>query len=140
MGIPCENGEGVLKDTAEAMRWYRLAAEQGDAEAQVRLARIFFYGEIVEKDIAEAVRLFRLAAEQGDAYAQYRLGWMYDNGTGVLKDKSTAHMWLNISSANGHEDAGEARDNAELNMTREQISEAARRARICMASSYTECD
>jgi hypothetical protein len=65
---------------------------------------------------------------------------MYDNGTGVLKDKSTAHMWLNMSSANGHKGAGEARDNAEIHMTLEQISEAVRRARICMVSSYTDCD
>ena len=31
LGIMYANGQGVLKDDAEAMRWYRLAAEQGDA-------------------------------------------------------------------------------------------------------------
>ena len=29
-----DNGRGVLKDDAEAVRWYRLAADQGDAFAQ----------------------------------------------------------------------------------------------------------
>jgi hypothetical protein len=30
-------GEGVAQDTAAAVRWYRLAAEQGHAYAQARL-------------------------------------------------------------------------------------------------------
>ena len=29
-----ENGEGVPKDMAEATKWYRKAAEQGDADAK----------------------------------------------------------------------------------------------------------
>ena len=28
------NGEGVVEDDAEAVRWYRLAADQGHADAQ----------------------------------------------------------------------------------------------------------
>ena len=32
-------GEGVLKDEAEAVRWYRLAADQGNAAAQLNLGR-----------------------------------------------------------------------------------------------------
>ena len=43
---------------------------------------------------------------------------MYENGTGVLQDNVTAHMWYNIASANGHEMAGEYRDErADLNDT-----------------------
>jgi hypothetical protein len=30
-------GTGVPQDYAEAVKWYRMAAEQGDAEAQSRL-------------------------------------------------------------------------------------------------------
>jgi hypothetical protein len=32
------DGEGVLQDYAEAMKWFRKAADQGDAEAQYALA------------------------------------------------------------------------------------------------------
>ena len=32
-----DNGEGVPQDYAEAVKWYRLAAEQGDARAQYNL-------------------------------------------------------------------------------------------------------
>jgi TPR repeat protein len=35
-----EYGEGVAKDTAEAIRWYRLAAAQGQAEAIAALKRL----------------------------------------------------------------------------------------------------
>ena len=32
-----ENGKGVPQDDAEAVKWYRMAAEQGDADAQFNL-------------------------------------------------------------------------------------------------------
>jgi TPR repeat protein len=35
-----ENGNGVAKDRAEAIRWYRLAAAQGNAIAQSSLKRL----------------------------------------------------------------------------------------------------
>ena len=37
LGLLLATGEGVPQDTAEAARWYRLAAEQGDAFAQFNL-------------------------------------------------------------------------------------------------------
>ena len=63
-----------LEDDAEAVRWYRLAAEQGDASAQYSLGVMYDFGRGVLEDDAEAVRWYRLAAEQGDADAQNRLG------------------------------------------------------------------
>ena len=59
------NGEGVLKDDAEAVRWYRLAAEQGYAGAQNNLGLMYANGEGVLKDAAEAVRWYRLARRPG---------------------------------------------------------------------------
>ena len=34
LGVMCANGQGVSQDSAEAVRWYRLAADQGHALAQ----------------------------------------------------------------------------------------------------------
>ena len=140
LGLMYANGTGVLKDSAEAVRWYRLAADQGLAEAQRNLGGMYANGNGVLKDGAEAVRWFRLAADQGLAEAQYNLGVMYFEGSGVPRDIVTAHMWLNIASANGMEGAAELRDSLELMMSPEDMSEAARRARLCMASSYADCD
>jgi TPR repeat protein len=60
---------GVAKDDAEAVRLYRLAAEQGLALAQFNLGFMFENDRGVAKDRTEAIRLYRLAAAQGRANA-----------------------------------------------------------------------
>ena len=89
-----------------------------------------------------------MAADQGDA-AEARhqghagahfLGVMYANGEGVLQDNVTAHMWFNIAGANGAEFGRDNREKIERKMTPADISEAQKRARICMASNYTDCE
>ena len=52
------SGEGVPQGDAEAAKWWRKAAEQGNAGAQQSLG---------SQDYPEAVRWYGLAAEQGDA-------------------------------------------------------------------------
>ncbi len=66
-----DNGQGVPQDYAEAVKWYRMAAEQGDAKAQSNLGFMYDNGQGVPQDYAEAAKWFRLAAEQGDADAQF---------------------------------------------------------------------
>ena len=73
-------------DNKEAVKWFRLAAEQGDAEAQINLGVMYETGRGVPKDDKEAVKWYRLAAEQGDADAQFNVGVMHHNGTGVPQD------------------------------------------------------
>jgi|GEM_PF-6736013 len=65
-----EKGNGVIRNEEEAVRLYRLAADQGHAHAQVNLGLMYVKGLGVAKDEREAARLFRLAADQGDAVAQ----------------------------------------------------------------------
>ena len=65
-----DEGRGVPQDDAEAVKWYRLAAEQGNAAAQYNLGVMYDKGEGVPQDDAEAVKWYRLAAEQGAAAAQ----------------------------------------------------------------------
>ena len=96
-------GKGVLKDDAEAGRWYRLAADQGLALAQLSLGQMYADGEGVLKDDAEAVRWFRLAAEQGDADAQFNLGVMHAAGEGVLKDEAEAVRWFRLAAEQVHQ-------------------------------------
>lgn len=58
----------------EAVRWFKLAAEQGNAEGQYWLGRVYEigYGWGVEEDPAEALRWYTKAAEQGYAEAQHQ--------------------------------------------------------------------
>ena len=69
MARMCEKGLGVAADIAEAIRLYRLAAAQGLAGSQCKLAYMYEVGRGVAADTAEAISLYRLAAAQGDAYA-----------------------------------------------------------------------
>ena len=68
-----DNGHGVAQDYAEAVRLFRLAAAQGDADAQYNLGYMFEYGHGVAQDTAEAIRWYRLAAAQGHANATAKL-------------------------------------------------------------------
>jgi TPR repeat protein len=52
-------------DMREAVKWFRKAADQGDAKAQLNLGACYFRGEGVKQDKAEAVKWYRKAAEQG---------------------------------------------------------------------------
>ena len=61
---------GVPADYAEAVKWFRLAAEQGHADAQKNLGRMYEIGHGVSRDEAEAVKWFRKAAAQGVEDAQ----------------------------------------------------------------------
>jgi TPR repeat protein len=45
-----ENGEGVPENHAEAVKGYRLAAEQGDASAQSNLRGMSAYGMVNESN------------------------------------------------------------------------------------------
>jgi tetratricopeptide (TPR) repeat protein len=97
-----EKGIGVPKDDAEAVRWYRQAAEQGEAKAQYNLGTMYDFGSGVPEDDAEAVRWYRQAADQGNVSAQEILGLMYANGAGVPEDLTEAFRWFSRAAARGH--------------------------------------
>ena len=56
------NGEGIVQDEAESVRWYRLAAEQGHATAQFSLAFRYVTGAGVPQDDVQAHMWYNLAA------------------------------------------------------------------------------
>ena len=63
----------MAQDYAEAVKWYRKAAEQGIAEAQYNLGVMYANGEGVPRDQAKAVEWLQKAAKQGLAKAQEAL-------------------------------------------------------------------
>ena len=58
-------GDGVPVDEKEAVRWFRLAADQRDVFAQYNLAFAYANGRGVPTDQSEAAHWYQLAAEQG---------------------------------------------------------------------------
>jgi hypothetical protein len=60
-----------VEDDAEAVRWYRLAAEQGQADAQSNLGYMYATGAGVPEDDVVAYMWYNLAAaQQGNENAQ----------------------------------------------------------------------
>ena len=59
-------GRGVAQSDADAMTWYRRAADQGHATAQNNLGAMYADGQGVGQDYVEAMMWFILASKSGD--------------------------------------------------------------------------
>jgi hypothetical protein len=107
LGFRYELGMDALVDGAQAVKWYRKAAEQGDDRAMSNLRRIgalgFIYrpGMPVPADGPQAVKWCRQAAEKGNARAQFNLGQMYEWGEGVPQDSAEAGKWYRKAAEGG---------------------------------------
>ena len=89
-------------DYKTALKEWRPLAEQGDADAQYYLGRMYDRRKGVPQDYTEAARWYRLAAEQGDAAAQFSLGVMYEKGSGIPQDYTEAAKWYRLAAEQGH--------------------------------------
>jgi len=123
-------------DFATALREWTPQAEQGNADAQFNLGLMYAKGNGVLQDYKTAVKWYTQAAEQGNIRAQTNLAYLYATGRGVLQDDVYAHMWWNIAASNGHEKAPQRRKSLSKKMTPEQIVDAQKLARECVAKNY----
>ena len=87
------HGRGVPQDFKEAVRWYRIAADQKLVEAQFNLGLMYYHGRGVQQDYKRAIRWIRFAAEEGLAEAQFNLGLIHYNGHGVSQSFIEAASW-----------------------------------------------
>jgi uncharacterized protein len=121
-------GFGIPENDKEAVKWYRLAAKQGDSRAQLFTGFIYDLGRGVEKDSQEAFKWYQLAAKAGfheartkiydlavknipqalevligDAKngiteAQFDLASIYANGQGVPQNYQEAFKWYQLAA------------------------------------------
>ena len=85
LGKNYEAGRGGLtRDFAEAERWYRRAAEQGDVFAQASLGILHRFGKGVPQDYIQAYQWFYLAAAHSTGGEQESIAEM--------RDSTAAHM------------------------------------------------
>jgi TPR repeat protein len=136
LGFLHRGGYGFTRNDAEAAKRYRLAADQGFAEAQFNLGVMYLQGEGIQQDIKEAARLFELAAMQGEAHAQHAVGILFAEG----QDYIHAHVWLSLAAEQGNSGAATSRDDIAAKLSPEQVREAEELARRCKASSYQQCE
>ena len=128
------------QDYRTALTKWRSAAQQDDAAAQFNLGLMYDEGKGVAQDFKEAVRWYKLAAAQGNAKAQFNLGISYGKGEGVAQDYLRAHTWLNLAAIGGDADAVKSRDITARKMAPQQVAEAQRLARECLARNFKNCD
>jgi TPR repeat protein len=93
LGMMYAQGQGVPRDSGEAMRWFLAAANQGDAKAQLQVAQMYSTGNGVAKDESVALGWYLRSAEQGEAEAQYEVGTMYAFGRGSTLNDDEAVKW-----------------------------------------------
>ncbi len=86
------------QDYDEAMKWFRLAADQGDARGQANLGFMYAFGLGGAGGREEAIKWLRKAAEQGNSIAQVNLGSIYKLPP---QDYVEAVKWLRLAAEQG---------------------------------------
>lgn len=100
MGDALLRGNGVPESPAEAMRWYRRAAESGSPAALVRLGDLYA-SRSAGMEAPRALEWYRKAAEANSSVAMTRLGKMFNEGRGVPQDQALAATWFSRAAAAG---------------------------------------
>jgi Sel1 repeat-containing protein len=91
-----EGGPRHPEKYVEALKWFQMAAAQGNGEAADRIGVMYKFGEGVPRDEAEAARWYRQAADKGIAHAQWQLSDMYARGVGVPRDLGESKKWARL--------------------------------------------
>jgi TPR repeat protein len=102
LGERFHNGNGVQKDSTEAVKWWQKAAAQKFPQAELSLSIAYGSGEGVPKDKQAGVKLCRQAANSGLARAQEILGILYSSNDGGLpQDYAQAFHWFKSAAVQG---------------------------------------
>lgn len=95
----------VPANEREAAKWFQMAADRGNAEAQSYLGKMYAEGRGVPKNYRLAAKWSKLAALQGSRHGQYELAVLYNNGWGVTEDHAEAAKWFHRAGWQQHKDA-----------------------------------
>ena len=78
------------------------AAEQGDVEAQLTVARAYCWGNMgLPQNGKKAMEMYMKLAQQGHPVAQCGLGDMYSYGLGIPRNIDKAKEWFQKAAEQG---------------------------------------
>lgn len=98
-------GTALPRDPEQANRFYRIAAKQGDVEAQHSLGVSLLREAGSDEDVSEAVHWLTEAAEEGHGLSAASLGLLYWKGMkGLETNICLAIEWFMRASALGFKD------------------------------------
>jgi TPR repeat protein len=132
VGMAYKYGIGTEQNHAVSLAWFRKAADQGDADAQFNLGRI--YGKATgtyatmraaPQDDVEAVKWYRRSAEQDYRPAQFNLAEIYAEGSGgVPRDDVLAYFWMSLAASGGDQAAAQKLERYAAHLSAAQIDSA----------------
>lgn len=96
-----------LRDYSEAVNRLKPLAENGDPEAQYRLAGLYRAGKGVSRDLDKASEIYRQAATAGHADAQFSLALLIEKSNDSPSSRRQARRWYKKAAAQGHRRAAE---------------------------------
>ena len=97
LGNCISDGIGVEPDLEQAIKYYKMAAEIGNVNAQFNYANVLEY-----KQDPECIKWFEKAYENGEIEAAYRIAMIYKYGEVVPKNDEMRNKWLQIAADQGY--------------------------------------
>ena len=98
LGWMHHKGLGVGQNYKTAIKWYEMAANQDNEDAQHTLGNLYRNGEgkkdAVTKDLNKAMYYYKKASDNGFPYSTFTIGVMYEKGEGVNKSIKNATKWF----------------------------------------------
>lgn len=126
VGMLYQDGQGVAKDEAEAVRWFLRAAQKGNEGAQEVLYEAYMQGRGVPVDYAEAEKWMRPLAEKGYGMSQFFLAGLYLRKQNLIE----SYKWLMLAKRQTltSDLASKGLENLRAKMSRSDVAEAERLA------------
>jgi hypothetical protein len=107
MGVRYDEGEGVLKDDAQAVQWFQRAADQGHVNAQAHLGAYYWAGRGVPRDLSKAYMWSMIALAGGDDNSKSRLQGLASQMTRaqVSAARQQAEEWIHTHTQQAKSEA-----------------------------------
>jgi TPR repeat protein len=109
-------GPPVTHNFTDALLWYRKAAEQGSADAEAGIGRLYSLGWGVPQSYQEALKWFQKAAAQGNGFADYSIGYLYFQSQIGKNDYQDALKWFQKAVNDGFPNAQKTVDRVKKQM------------------------
>lgn len=87
-------GYGVEQNYEEAIKWFKLAAENGNASSYFQLGQMYFEGVGVEQNYDISIEHLKKASELNSSDAMYTLGLIYLEGEIAKQDINQGIKYL----------------------------------------------
>ena len=102
-----EAGDDLPKSAVEALKWYRRAADAGDAKASVTVAKLLLSAgrTPAPEEYAEVRQRCEDAAKRNFSPGAYCMVLVYKRGIGTAKDQVEAQKWMGRAAELGHPQA-----------------------------------